>query len=97
MKRFKFLRNKYILSFIIFLLYTLFLDDVDVFNIIRQESRLSKIKHEKAILLNKYETTKTTLNNLDNIDALAKYAREKKLFKKNNEDLYVIVHKDRIK
>lgn len=96
MKRLKFIRNKYVISFILFLVYILFLDNVDIFSIFRQESRLHKIQKNEAAMLQKYNEAKATLDQLDNTKALAKYAREKKLFKKDNEDLFVIVNKDKI-
>jgi gamma-glutamylcyclotransferase (GGCT)/AIG2-like uncharacterized protein YtfP len=67
------------------------LDDVDVFTIIRQELKLSKLQIEKEEVLTKYEKTKSTLDQLDNLESLEKYAREEKMFKKDDEDIFVIV------
>jgi len=92
-KKLKYLKNKYILTLVIFFFYTLFLDDVDVFTIIRQEIKLSKLKQEKEEILSKYEKTKSTLDNLDNLNSLEKYAREEKMFKRDDEDIFVIVEK----
>lgn len=69
----------------------LFLDDVDVFNIIRQEFKLNKLEEERGILLEKFTETKMTLDQLDHTDALERFAREEKLFKRDNEDIFVIV------
>lgn len=77
----------------IFFFYTLFLDDVDVFTIIRQELKLSKLEQEKEEILSKYQKTKSTLDNLDDLNALEKYAREQKMFKRDDEDIFVIVEK----
>lgn len=84
------------LSFLVFFVYVLFLDNVDIFSIARQQSRLRKIRKDEKAMTIKYEQTKKILGQLDNEKALAKYARENKLFKKDNEDLFVIVHKDKI-
>jgi cell division protein FtsB len=78
---------------VIFFFYILFLDDVDVFTIIRQELKLSKLKQEKEEILSKYQKTKSTLDNLDDLNALEKYAREQKMFKRDDEDIFVIVEK----
>lgn len=75
----------------IFFIYTLFLDDVDVFTIIRQEIKLNRLEAEKEEVLSKYEKTKSTLDQLDNLESLEKYAREEKMFKKDDEDIFVIV------
>lgn len=79
------------LTLLVFFIYVLFLDDVDVFTIIRQEIKLNKLQEEKEEVLTKYEKTKSTLDQLDNLESLEKYAREEKMFKKDDEDIFVIV------
>lgn len=69
----------------------LFLDDVDVFNIARQEIKLNKLEDEREMLLEKFTETKSTLDQLHHTDALERFAREEKLFKRDNEDIFVIV------
>jgi gamma-glutamylcyclotransferase (GGCT)/AIG2-like uncharacterized protein YtfP len=69
----------------------LFLDDVDVFTIIRQEIKLNKLQEEKQEINGKYLKTKATLDQLDNMESLERYAREQKMFKKADEDIFVIV------
>ena len=94
MKRLKILKNKFALTFVVFLVYTLFLDDVDVFNVIRQNIKLNKLEQEKEVLSEKYHEAKFTLDQLDNTDALERFAREQKLFKRDNEDIFVIVQEE---
>lgn len=94
MKRLRIFKNKYILTLVIFGVYILFLDDVDVFNVARQEIKLNKLEQEKEALLEKYNETKSTLDQLDNTQALERFAREQKLFKRDNEDVFVIVQED---
>ena len=90
-KKLKYLKNKYILTLVVFFIYVLFLDDVDVFTIIRQEIKLNKLEKEKEEVLIKYLNAKSTLDQLDNLESLEKYAREEKMFKKDDEDIFVIV------
>jgi cell division protein DivIC len=71
----------------------LFLDDVDIFTIARQEIKLNKLQEEKEELKEKYLKTKVTLDQLDNMESLERYAREEKMFKKDDEDIFVIVTK----
>ncbi|PKR81314.1 septum formation initiator [Brumimicrobium salinarum] len=97
MKQLKFLKNKYKVTFLIFLIYALFLDDVDVFNIVRQQIKLNQLKEERAILTERFKETKATLQQLDNTQALERFAREKKLFKRDNEDIFVIVRTEKQK
>lgn len=94
MKHLKLFKNKFALTFVVFLVYTLFLDDVDIFNVIRQNIKLNKLEQEKEVLSEKYQETKFTLDQLDNTDALERFAREQKLFKRDNEDIFVIVKED---
>lgn len=72
------------------MIYTLFLDDVDIFTIVRQNMKLSTLEKEKKGILNQLTDTKETLQKLENITGLERYAREKKLFKKDDEDIFVI-------
>jgi cell division protein FtsB len=94
MKHLKIFKNKFKLTFLVFLVYVLFLDDVDIFNVVRQEIKLSKLQEEKSDLLEKFNETESTLNQLDETNALERYAREQKLFKRDNEDIFVIVQED---
>ena len=85
-------RNKYLLAFTIFMVYNLFLDDIDVFNIINQNRRLAKLRADESEITLKLKETKQTLRELKHGYALEKYAREEKLFKKDNEDIFVITY-----
>lgn len=92
MKRLERFKNKYIITIVVFAIYALFIDDVDVFSIARKEIKLSKLKQESEDLTTKYNTVKKTLDELDDIDALERFARENKMFKKDEEDIFVIVN-----
>jgi hypothetical protein len=71
-----------------------FLDDTDIFSIIRQQIKLSKLKSEKEEVFVKYEKTKSTLDQLNSLKAIEKFAREEKLFKRDDEDIFVIVYEE---
>jgi len=86
------LKNKFILATVIFMVYALLLDDNDIFNIIAQRSKLSAVRAEKARFEKNLEHTRTTLKRLENRSEVEKFAREKKLFKKDNEDVFVIFY-----
>jgi cell division protein DivIC len=90
MKLPKYLKNKYAIAIGIFTIYTLFLDDVDIFAIVRQNMKLSTLEKEKRDVLNQLTETRETLKKLETIGGLERYAREKKLFKKDDEDIFVI-------
>lgn len=86
----KYIRNKYIIATCIFLIYSLFLDDIDLFTIIDHKQKLSKLSATQSELQGKLNATKASLSKINNSSELEHYAREVKLFKKENEEIFVI-------
>jgi hypothetical protein len=43
----KYLKNKYGLTIFVFLIYVLFLDDLDIFSIISQKQKLNKLEIQR--------------------------------------------------
>ncbi len=91
-KALQLLRNKFILATAIFFVYTLFLDENDIFTIIVQNSKRNALHSETAKLKEELAETRETLEKLENRSEVEKYAREKKLFKKDDEDVFVIFY-----
>lgn len=89
-KYLKYFRNKYVLTTTLFLVYILFLDDVDIFSIVRQKQKNNILTAERDELEVKLNSTKAILFDLDDSQSLEKYARENKLYKKDDEDIFVI-------
>lgn len=85
-------RNKYVITLAAFLFYNLFLDDLDIFTIYKQRSKLSDLKKEKNVMESNLAETRATLQNLQTNYGLEKFAREKKYFKKDNEEIFVITY-----
>ena len=87
-----YLRNKYAITTIVFLVWMLFFDQNDIITQIKLKSELYQINKEKAYYLEQIHETQQDLENLlnDN-EKLEKFAREKYLMKKDNEDIFVIV------
>jgi cell division protein DivIC len=86
----RYFRNKYILTLTLFVFYGLFLDDDDVFTLISQNGKLRKIKSNREVVSEKLVKTRRILKQLDQTSALERYAREEKLFKKDDEDIFII-------
>lgn len=86
----KYFKNKFILTSCLFFIYILFLDDIDIFTIINQNSKLSHFELEKSEVSKKLARTKLTLKKLKYTSELENYAREEKLFKRDNEEIFVI-------
>jgi cell division protein DivIC len=89
----KYYKNKYVVTLFIFSFYGMFLDDVDIFTIISQNIKLHKMKEEKQLIESKLVKTQITLDKLRYTSELEAYARENKLFKKDDEDIFIITYK----
>ena len=93
----KYLKNKYGLTIFIFLIYVLFLDDLDIFSIISQKQKLNKLEIQRDEMKNQLTSNRFTLRKLNKINYLEAYARSEKFFKKENEEIFVISYKTDVK
>ncbi len=89
----KFFKNKYILTITLFTIYALCLGDEEVFSLISHNRKLSKIHAEQIIMDEKLKETTTVLKQLNQSSSLERFAREEKLFKKDDEDIFIISYK----
>lgn len=85
-----YLKNKFVITGVVFFIYALFLDDHDIFSIISYKRKMQRIEVSKQDISEKYKNTKHTLDQLKYISELERYAREEKFFKKANEDIFVV-------
>lgn len=87
-----FLKNKYFLIFIFFIVWITLLDDKSIFFFqLAKQKELNKLIQQKAYYLKEIDNNKKSVNELkNNIHSVEKLAREKYLFKKENEDIYLI-------
>lgn len=92
-----YLKNKYGLTLFVFLIYVLFLDDLDIFSIISQKQKLNKLEIQRDDMKNQLISTTSTLRKLNKINYLEAYARSEKFFKKENEEIFVISYKTDVK
>ena len=83
-------KNKFIFTTCLFVIYILFLDDIDIFTIINQNNTLSHLEESKSEVSEKLARTKLTLKKLKYTSELESFAREEKLFKRDNEEIFVI-------
>lgn len=90
------LKNRYALTSIVFVIWMIFFDSNDAFMLYKLRSELHTIRQEKEYFEEKIEETKGDLDNLLNDqEKLEKFAREKYLMKNANEDIFVIVVEDK--
>lgn len=84
-------RNKYFLVFFLFLVWMAFFDPRDWGLIWSRKQKLKELQQSEAHLNRQIAETRKELNSLKNgAGTIEKYAREKYLMKKDNEDLYII-------
>jgi hypothetical protein len=85
------LRNKYLIFFLIFVFWVIFLDDYNLINQNQMESKVNDLKDQKEFYITEIKKDSTELFNLQNDSSKQeKFAREKFLMKKDNEDLFII-------
>jgi cell division protein DivIC len=86
------LKNKYLLSGVGFAVWLLFFDDRDLITThFKHRDELRKLEQSKKYYQQQIATTKTELEHLKtNPATIEKYAREKYLMKRDNEDLFLV-------
>ena len=86
------LRNKYILTLVIFFIWILLLDSNNLISRYKEMKNLRKLKADKEYYTERIEEDKRKLQELrtDNRN-LEKFAREQYKMKKPEEDLYIVL------
>jgi cell division protein DivIC len=92
-----FVKNKYFITSFAFLVYFLFLDDLDIITIINQKRKLYKLEEQRDFLASELTETKNTLRKLKSLNYLEAYARSQKFFKKDDEEIFVISFEEKKK
>ena len=85
------LKNKYLLALVAFLVWMFFFDRNDLlsqFERVRHSNELKKMEEKKGLEIT--DTRKELGLLKTNAQTIEKYAREKYLMKKDNEDLFIV-------
>lgn len=90
-----YLRNKFIITLIVFFVYSLFLDENDIFTMISNSNKLSQLETKKTEINQELKSTTETLKKLKSRSEVERFAREKKYFKMDDEDVFVIYDKSK--
>lgn len=89
----KILRNRYVAVTAAFVLYISFIDTHDVITQYRHRQKLKQIAAEKAYLEQRIEAARLRTEELTaNKASLEKFAREQYRMKRENEEIFVILH-----
>ena len=91
---FKFLGNKYALVSTVFIVWMLFFDRNDLITQVKQKNKLNQMKQDQLYFTEEIQKDMTMLKEMmSNPETLEKFAREKYLMKKKNEDVFVFVER----
>ena len=91
------LKNKFFLVTIAFVAWLLFLDKNDLYSQYTKHNQVVELQKQRDFLLKQTTQVSKDLDELNsNPQKLEKFAREKYLMKKDNEDIFVVV-KDSVK
>jgi cell division protein DivIC len=85
------LKNKYLLTGVFFAVWMLFFDPKDILSNLERRSKLNELQTSELNLKKQITDAKQELDLLKNdAQSIEKYAREKYLMKKDNEDLFIV-------
>ena len=88
----KFFINKYFLTTVAFIVWLVFFDSNNILNRMKVKDKLNDLKKEKKFYLDeiKHDSILTQKLLSDTVE-LERFARERYLMKKDNEDVYLII------
>ena len=85
------LRNKYLILLLLFIFWIVFLDDYNLINQKQMKDTVNELKVQKEFYMTEIKNDSTELSKLKNdTEEQEKFAREKFLMKKENEDIFII-------
>ena len=89
------LRNKYLILFLLFILWVVFIDDYNLINQSKIKNTVDDLKIQKEFYIKEIKSDSTELYKLQNDPPeQERFAREKFLMKKENEDIFIIREKE---
>lgn len=90
-----FFKNKFIMTTVIFILWLLFFDQNNWITQMQYQFELNKLENEREFYDEEIKKVSQDLKELQtNPKSMEKFAREKYLMKKDNEEIFVLVEKD---
>jgi len=86
------LKNKYIITLIAFTFWIVFIDDYNLIKQYQLQKNVKELEKQKEYYLTEIKKDSTELHHLTNInEEQERFAREKFLMKKDNEDVFIII------
>jgi cell division protein FtsB len=86
--------NKYFITFIIFLIWVFFIDTFDIMTQIKMKKEFNQLKEQQEFYKSEIDKDSTKIFNLNNNpEDQERFARERFLMKKDNEDIFIVREK----
>lgn len=93
-----FIRNKFVLTSLIFLIWILLFDSNNILDRMKDLRNLKQLERDRVYYLEQIKTDSARLQELRTNDKnLEKFAREQYLMKKDNEDIFIVIDKSKEK
>jgi cell division protein FtsB len=90
-RSYKFLRNKYLICIVVFVVWMSFFDVKDWGLLIERHNKISELEKSEKMLSEQIQETRAELNLLrSDAQSIERYAREKYYMKKDNEDIFLV-------
>ncbi len=90
-KSYKFLKNKYLICIVVFVVWMIFFDVKDWGLLIERHNKISELEKSEKMLSMQIQETRAELNLLrSDAQSIERYAREKYYMKKDNEDIFLV-------
>ena len=84
-------KNKYIIALALFAFWITFIDDYNLIKQYQLQKNIEKLENQKSYYLSEIHEDSTKTYNLKNTEEeQERFAREKFLMKKDNEDIFII-------
>ncbi len=88
------LKNKFFTISLIFIVWILFFDENNIFYRFKLSDKLKDLKEQKQYFEKEIKNTQFEIDEImGDPEKLEKFAREKYLMKKDNEDIFIITNK----
>ncbi len=93
-----FIRNKFVLTSLIFLIWILLFDSNNILDRMKDLRNLKQLERDRVYYLEQIKTDSARLQELRTNDKnLEKFAREQYLMKKDSEDIFIVIDKSKEK
>jgi cell division protein DivIC len=90
-RSYKFLKNKYLICIVVFVVWMSFFDVKDWGLLIERHNKISELEKSEKMLSMQIQETRAELNLLrSDAQSIERYAREKYYMKKDNEDIFLV-------